>query len=119
MRNFVGKIRRSIDTLQSLFNALLDISKLEAGTLVPEREAFALQPLFDRLANDFAVQAESKRLRLAIPACDAVVYSDPALLVSARPGWPDYVFAFHEGEEIGPRMLARISKHTGLQPGDL
>lgn len=37
----------------------------------------------------------------------------------SRPGWPDYVFAFHEGEKIGPCMLARISKHTGLQPGDL
>ena len=36
-----------------------------------------------------------------------------------RAGWPDFVFAFHEGEEIGPRMLARISKHTGLAPGDL
>lgn len=37
----------------------------------------------------------------------------------SRAGWPDYVFAFHDGEEIGPRMLARISKHTGLKPGDL
>ena len=36
-----------------------------------------------------------------------------------RPGWPDYVFAFHEDEEIGPRMLARIAKHTGLKPEDL
>ena len=36
-----------------------------------------------------------------------------------RPGWPDYTFAFHDGEEIGPRMLARIAKHTGLMPGDL
>jgi len=36
-----------------------------------------------------------------------------------RAGWPDFVFAFHEGEEIGPRMLARISKHTGLEPGNL
>jgi len=36
-----------------------------------------------------------------------------------RPGWPDYVFAFHDGEEIGPRMLARIAKRTGLTPGDL
>jgi predicted RNA binding protein YcfA (HicA-like mRNA interferase family) len=36
-----------------------------------------------------------------------------------RPGWPDYVFAFHDGEEIGPRILARIAKHTGLEPGDL
>ena len=37
----------------------------------------------------------------------------------ARPGWPDFVFAFHDGEEIGPRMLARIAKHTGLTPEDL
>lgn len=39
--------------------------------------------------------------------------------VLARPGWPDVVFAFHDDEEIGPRMLARIAKHTGLRPEDL
>lgn len=37
----------------------------------------------------------------------------------ARAGWPDFVFAFHDGEEIGPRMLARIAKHTGLDAEDL
>ncbi|MFM9913450.1 MAG: type II toxin-antitoxin system HicA family toxin [Methylophilaceae bacterium] len=37
----------------------------------------------------------------------------------SRSGWPDFVFAFHDGEEIGPKMLARISKHTGLRPSDL
>jgi predicted RNA binding protein YcfA (HicA-like mRNA interferase family) len=37
----------------------------------------------------------------------------------SRAGWPDFVFAFHDGEEIGPRMLARIAKHTGLKPEDL
>ena len=36
-----------------------------------------------------------------------------------RAGSPDFVFAFHDGEEIGPRMLARIAKHTGLNPEDL
>jgi predicted RNA binding protein YcfA (HicA-like mRNA interferase family) len=36
-----------------------------------------------------------------------------------RAGSPDYVFAFHDGVEIGPRMLARIAKHTGLKPADL
>ncbi|MCP9473480.1 MAG: type II toxin-antitoxin system HicA family toxin [Nitrospira sp.] len=36
-----------------------------------------------------------------------------------RAGWPDFVFAFHEREELGPRMLARIAKHTGLKPEDL
>ena len=35
------------------------------------------------------------------------------------PGWPDYIFAFHDREEIGRRMLARIAKHTGLTPDDL
>jgi predicted RNA binding protein YcfA (HicA-like mRNA interferase family) len=39
--------------------------------------------------------------------------------VLARPNWQDFVFAFHDDEEIGPRMLARIAKRTGLQPGDL
>jgi predicted RNA binding protein YcfA (HicA-like mRNA interferase family) len=39
--------------------------------------------------------------------------------VLARDGWPDYVFAFHDRVEIGPRMLARIAKHTGLTPDDL
>jgi len=34
--------------------------------------------------------------------------------VLSRPGWPDFTFAFHDSEEIGPRMLARIAKHTGL-----
>ncbi len=37
----------------------------------------------------------------------------------ARGGWPDYVFAFHDGEEIGPRMLARVARGTGLRPEDL
>lgn len=39
--------------------------------------------------------------------------------VLSRPGWPDVVFAFHDRDEIGPRMLARIAKNTGLRPGDL
>jgi predicted RNA binding protein YcfA (HicA-like mRNA interferase family) len=36
-----------------------------------------------------------------------------------RPGYPDYVFAFHDRDEIGPRMLARLAKQTGLTPEDL
>jgi len=34
-------------------------------------------------------------------------------------GWADYVFAFHDSEEMGPKMLARVGKHTGLKPEDL
>lgn len=37
----------------------------------------------------------------------------------SRQSWPDFVFAFHDSDEIGPRMLARIAKHTGLAPENL
>jgi predicted RNA binding protein YcfA (HicA-like mRNA interferase family) len=36
-----------------------------------------------------------------------------------RSGWPDFVFAFHDDQEIGPKMLSRIAKRTGLTPKDL
>jgi predicted RNA binding protein YcfA (HicA-like mRNA interferase family) len=39
--------------------------------------------------------------------------------VLARAGRPDFVFAFHDGDEIGPRMLSRVARHTGLRPEDL
>jgi predicted RNA binding protein YcfA (HicA-like mRNA interferase family) len=39
--------------------------------------------------------------------------------VLSHPNWPDFLFAFHDDIEIGPRMLARIARQTGLNPGDL
>jgi predicted RNA binding protein YcfA (HicA-like mRNA interferase family) len=37
----------------------------------------------------------------------------------SRLNWSDFVFAFHDDDEIGPKMLARIGKRTGLKPEDL
>jgi predicted RNA binding protein YcfA (HicA-like mRNA interferase family) len=39
--------------------------------------------------------------------------------VLSRPGCNNVVFAFHDNEEIGPKMLARIAKVTGLKPENL
>jgi predicted RNA binding protein YcfA (HicA-like mRNA interferase family) len=36
-----------------------------------------------------------------------------------REGWPPFVWAFRDTDDIGPRMLARIAKRTGLRPEDL
>ncbi|MGD0773460.1 MAG: type II toxin-antitoxin system HicA family toxin [Candidatus Solibacter sp.] len=36
-----------------------------------------------------------------------------------RAGWPNYTFAFHDHEEVGPGLLSQIAKKTGLQPEDL
>lgn len=37
----------------------------------------------------------------------------------SREGWADVVFAFHDREELGPKMLARLARSTGLRPEDL
>lgn len=39
--------------------------------------------------------------------------------IMEREGWGDFVFAFHDGDEVGPRMLSRVAKRTGLKPEDL
>jgi len=39
--------------------------------------------------------------------------------IMSKTGYPDFTFAFHDKEEIGPKMLSRIAKHTDLTPNDL
>jgi predicted RNA binding protein YcfA (HicA-like mRNA interferase family) len=39
--------------------------------------------------------------------------------VLQKEGWPDLTFSFHDNQEIGPKMLARIAKSSGLKPSDL
>ena len=39
--------------------------------------------------------------------------------VLSRGGWRDYIFSFHDNDELGPRILARIARDTGLRPEDL
>lgn len=80
VRELSARIGQSVGTLQNLFGALLDISKLEAGTLVPEQESFSLQTLLDRLTNDFAVEAAHRGLQLDIARNREVVHTDAALL---------------------------------------
>jgi predicted RNA binding protein YcfA (HicA-like mRNA interferase family) len=40
-------------------------------------------------------------------------------VVLERQGFANFTWAFHDGDEIGPPMLARIAKKTGLTPDDL
>lgn len=45
--------------------------------------------------------------------------SEGSHLQLVRDGFPRFTWAFHDNEEIGPKMLARIAKKTGLTPRDL
>lgn len=65
--------------------------------------------------------AKAKRVLAALIRIGWSIMREPrgSHRILARTGWPDYVFSFHDGDEIGPRMLSRVAKHTGLKPNDL
>lgn len=75
-QKLVGQVDTSVTALKSLFDALLDISRLDAGTIQVEKTHFPLQSLLTRLANDFDPQAREKGLQLHWPTCNFVVYTD-------------------------------------------
>jgi two-component system, sensor histidine kinase len=70
----------AIGSMSQLLNALLDISKLEAGVIEPEPKVFPVSRVLAALAREFQGIARSKGLELQLVACDAYVHSDPALL---------------------------------------
>ena len=75
-----GKIDASLGAVESLLDALLDISKLDAGAFKPEKRPFALQPLFESLATAFAPVAARRDVDLVIVRTRAFVDTDPAFL---------------------------------------
>ena len=75
-----NKLELSIEALSGMLNALLDVSRLDAGVVKPCYELFALQPLLDRLYDEFKVFADKQGLRLEMSGCDSLVYSDAVLL---------------------------------------
>jgi Na+/proline symporter/CheY-like chemotaxis protein/two-component sensor histidine kinase len=75
-----GKIDASLGAVESLLDALLDISKLDAGAFKPEKRPFALQPLFESLATAFAPVAARRGVELVVVPTRAFVSTDPAFL---------------------------------------
>jgi CheY-like chemotaxis protein len=76
----VERIDASVAAMNELFNALLDIAKLDAGVLAPDRTEFPIQRLFDRIETTFAGPAREKGLRLRVRPASAWVCSDFILL---------------------------------------
>lgn len=75
-----GKIDASLGAVESLLDALLDISKLDAGAFRPEKRSFALQPMFESLTTAFAAVAARHDVELVVVPTQATVSTDPAFL---------------------------------------
>jgi signal transduction histidine kinase/CheY-like chemotaxis protein len=76
----LGHAVQCAQTMDGMFRALLDISKLDAGSVQPEPRAFAVGPLLERLRIEHEPQARAKGLLLRVRASRAWVHADPAFL---------------------------------------
>lgn len=79
-QTLIDNIEASTATMELLFNALLDISRLDAGAIEAHPVHFSLQKMLDDLNKQFSALAAEKRLRLRFRPCDVTLYSDPLLL---------------------------------------
>ncbi|MCA2010879.1 PAS-domain containing protein [Cereibacter sphaeroides] len=76
----LGKTRSALQSVETILDALLDISRLESGRLTVRPQAVPLGPLLARLAEEFAPVAAERGLRLHMRPTAAVVHSDPIWL---------------------------------------
>lgn len=75
-----ARIKDSHHAMQELLDSLLDISKLDAGVIVPSLRSFAMQPLLDQIHSEFKEIARLKGIELRVVRCAAWVHSDPVLV---------------------------------------
>jgi len=79
-RRIVESIRSSVRAMTSLLNEILDISRLDAGTVEPRRTTFPIARVLDRLRAPYAYAAVQKQLSLRVRPSAAVVHTDEVLL---------------------------------------
>jgi len=79
-RRIVESIRSSVVAMSSLLNEILDISRLDAGTVRPRSTAFPVARILDRLRGPYSYAATQKYLTFRVRPCHAVVHTDEVLL---------------------------------------
>lgn len=79
-KRLADHIAASAHSMESLLNALLDLSRLDAGVVEARPECFPLSRVLDNLESQFAPMAAAKGLRLRMRPCRVWLYTDPALL---------------------------------------
>lgn len=79
-QHLVGQVERSVESLSTLLNALLDISKLDAGAIVPHLQVCDVGAMLKHVAADYQILSSLRNIQLIIRPCFVYVYSDALLL---------------------------------------
>jgi len=100
------KMRQSLDSMGEILDALLDISKLDSGFVVPEPGEFALQTILDQIQADNAPYAEEKGLTLRIVPTKLTAMSDPSLLARIIENLVGNAIRYTEAGEVSIACIA-------------
>ena len=79
-RKIASKVEESVEALSSLLDSLLDISKLDAGIVIPQIQGVDVEAMINRLVQDFVPVALRKNITLHVRCLNVMVLSDPVLL---------------------------------------
>lgn len=79
-QHLVNQVERAVESLSTLLNALLDISKLDAGAIVPQIRSCDIKFMLNQVAADYQMLANIRNIRLVVHACPLHISSDPMLL---------------------------------------
>lgn len=99
-REIVEQINMSVEALKSLFDSLLDISKLDAGAIEVNKVNFSMQALLSKLANAFDMQATQKGLKIHWPSCPYIVKSEEDLLEQILRNYIENAIRYTESGDI-------------------
>jgi len=76
----VRNVDLSLEAVEEILSALLDMSRLDAGAIKPDLSTFSINGILNQLRTEFSVAAEDKHLDLTIMPCSRMVYSDRRLI---------------------------------------
>jgi signal transduction histidine kinase len=79
-RDTLASAAQCAQTMDGMFRALLDISRLDAGAVQPEARALPVGPILERIGHEHEPQASAAGLRLRVAPCSAWVHADPVFL---------------------------------------
>lgn len=79
-RELLTRASEAVGATAAMLSTLFDYSRIEAGVIQPQREAFAIQPLLNKLEREFGPQADAKRLTYRSRDSTLALHSDPALV---------------------------------------
>ncbi|MBS4098051.1 MAG: response regulator [Sulfuricella sp.] len=113
----IKPIEASTQALKEMLDTLLDISKLDAGIITPQKQAVSVDALLQRLEGEFRVQIEAKHLFFRIRCANRNIYTDPTLLMEILRNLLSN--AYHHTRHGGILLGCRVrGEHLSIQVWD-